>query len=188
MVQVTRDEHRIHCWTWAGILKLAHQHFHFITGCNRVKILRYTDPEMGPRILPKLHDYESNRTVVGAGLVFQVDVKNGTVKLKENGTTVDVGQQMAYLVEWFVLQTLGGFGKALFSWTFPLISINWQFGSHYSFVWYQRKTCEFLGLIARTSLTAAGYLIVSTTRLIPRDASCLEIPDIPENFCVQEAS
>ena len=64
------------------------------------KLLRYDDPTMGPRRIPNLHDPENGKTVLKGGQTFKVDLKKQTVILQDNGSTIELGSQMIYMVVW----------------------------------------------------------------------------------------
>ena len=65
---------------------------------SQVRVYRYIDPSMGPRTLPVFNEPECHKTLVDPSATFNVDLKNHTVNVQENGKTFDIGSQMAYIV------------------------------------------------------------------------------------------
>lgn len=64
-----------------------------------VSLLRYEDPEAGWRKIPDADKIMEGKFEVAAGQVFHVDVAAGKVALSVNGSKVDVGTRMLYMVE-----------------------------------------------------------------------------------------
>lgn len=66
---------------------------------SAVKVYRYEDSVLGPRVLPQFGNPLVGKVPVNDGK-FEVDVEQKVVRLiSANGSKVDVGQQFIYLVE-----------------------------------------------------------------------------------------
>ncbi|XP_013388845.1 leucine--tRNA ligase, cytoplasmic isoform X1 [Lingula anatina] len=70
-----------------------------IKDAKKVKIMRYEDPNLGPRQIPVMDQPMKNKIVVPDNAVYRINLETQTVSVQENGKTVDVGSQMAYMVD-----------------------------------------------------------------------------------------
>ena len=61
-------------------------------------LLRFEDPGLGPRKIPTCEDLERGKVKISDSVAFVVDVAQNTVKVKENGSFIDVGSKMVYMV------------------------------------------------------------------------------------------
>ena len=66
---------------------------------NRVKILRYTDPELGPRKVPKFQQFADGKTSIAANATFSISLDTKRVAVSENGKSADAGVALVYMVE-----------------------------------------------------------------------------------------
>ena len=66
---------------------------------TKVSLLRYEDPEAGWRKMPDIDKIMDGKLVVEAGQTFHVDPAAGKVSLSVNGSTVDIGLRMLYMVK-----------------------------------------------------------------------------------------
>ncbi|XP_071500839.1 LOW QUALITY PROTEIN: leucine--tRNA ligase, cytoplasmic-like [Diadema antillarum] len=69
-----------------------------IKDLSKVKILRYDDPVLGPRRLPNFERIEEGKSVIPALTKFKIDEKAQTMRACLNGTAVDVGNALVYVV------------------------------------------------------------------------------------------
>ncbi|XP_032511836.2 leucine--tRNA ligase, cytoplasmic [Danaus plexippus] len=67
-----------------------------IRDMDALKIWRYKDPVLGPRKIPVIGDYVTKCVVLGAGSAFNVDVDKNIIELVNNGTNINVGNQLLY--------------------------------------------------------------------------------------------
>ena len=70
-----------------------------LSDASKVRVLRYDDPVMGPRQIPVLDKPEQGKTALSRTDIFVVDLTKSQVALQQNGTTIDVGTQLVYLVD-----------------------------------------------------------------------------------------
>ncbi|XP_071786614.1 leucine--tRNA ligase, cytoplasmic-like [Asterias amurensis] len=70
-----------------------------IKDVNRVKILRYTDPELGPRKVPKFQQFTDGKTSIAANATFNISLDTKRVSVSENGKSADAGVALVYMVE-----------------------------------------------------------------------------------------
>ncbi|KAL1441109.1 hypothetical protein MTO96_008851 [Rhipicephalus appendiculatus] len=63
-----------------------------------VKLLRYEDPTMGPRKIPTLGCEETGKVVIPNEAIFRIKADKSGVEVELDGTRVDVGSQMSYIV------------------------------------------------------------------------------------------
>ncbi|XP_038055725.1 leucine--tRNA ligase, cytoplasmic-like [Patiria miniata] len=70
-----------------------------IKDANRVQILRYDDPELGPRKLPKFQQPLEGRTRIPSQATFSITMETKRVSVSENGKNVDAGSVLVYMVE-----------------------------------------------------------------------------------------
>ncbi|KAH7976595.1 leucine--tRNA ligase, cytoplasmic [Rhipicephalus sanguineus] len=63
-----------------------------------VKLLRYEDPTMGPRKIPTLGCEETGKVVVPDAAIFRIKADKSGVEVELDGTRVNVGSQMSYIV------------------------------------------------------------------------------------------
>ena len=60
--------------------------------------MRYDDPAMGPRILPVYNNPMAGKVELDATSKFCVDISKNKVSVTRNGSQVDIGSQMVYMV------------------------------------------------------------------------------------------
>jgi len=71
----------------------------FFVDSKRVKLLRYSDPVLGPRKLPNFESVTDDKLMVEAGDTFTVDTDRQTVRLHcGTNCSVDIGPQLVYVV------------------------------------------------------------------------------------------
>ncbi|XP_022084467.1 leucine--tRNA ligase, cytoplasmic-like isoform X2 [Acanthaster planci] len=70
-----------------------------IKDVNRVKILRYNDPDLGPRKMPKFQQPMEGRTGIGSQATFSISLETKRVSVSDNGNNVDAGSVLVYMVE-----------------------------------------------------------------------------------------
>ena len=61
--------------------------------------MRYTDPDVGPRMMPVLNEYTTGKTVISESCKFNVNLETKTITLQENGAKVTIGSQIVYVIE-----------------------------------------------------------------------------------------
>jgi len=65
----------------------------------RVKLLRYSDPVLGPRKLPSFENMSADKITIEASDTFAVDTQKQTVTLQcGTGLSVAVGTQLVYVI------------------------------------------------------------------------------------------
>jgi len=66
---------------------------------QRVQLLRYNDPALGPRKLPNFDNLSADKTTIEASDTFAVDTRKHAVTLQcGTGLSVAVGSQLVYIV------------------------------------------------------------------------------------------
>lgn len=65
---------------------------------KRVSLWRYQDPVLGPRKIPTCDDLERGKIRLTETHTFLVNLENKTVAVEENGTQVDIGSSLTYIV------------------------------------------------------------------------------------------
>ncbi|XP_064636547.1 leucine--tRNA ligase, cytoplasmic-like isoform X2 [Lineus longissimus] len=70
-----------------------------IKDVTKVRLLHYEDPITGPRKVPVFNQPEAYKVVVSATSTFHINVEKNLVCVQSNGSKVDVGYQMAYIVD-----------------------------------------------------------------------------------------
>ena len=65
---------------------------------KKAKILRYEDPELGPRKMPTLLDIEAGKVEVKSSESFIVDLEKQMVSLQLNGKPTQLGSQLVYMI------------------------------------------------------------------------------------------
>lgn len=70
----------------------------FIKDPKRVKLMRYDDPQLGPRTLPIFNQPEKGKTAISKDATFRVSLQDSCVSVAENGNVFNVGYKMVYLV------------------------------------------------------------------------------------------
>ncbi|XP_072026389.1 leucine--tRNA ligase, cytoplasmic-like [Amphiura filiformis] len=69
-----------------------------IKGDNRVEIMRYTDPDLGPRKLPKFDKPLEGKTGISTKATFSIEPETKKVTVSDNGTTIDIRGILVYIV------------------------------------------------------------------------------------------
>lgn len=75
---------------------------HFVIFClwpdaKRVKLMRYEDPDMGPRKIPVFDQICVGKIDIAADTVF--NITDSGITIQQNGASVNVGSQMVYIVQ-----------------------------------------------------------------------------------------
>ncbi|XP_070553496.1 leucine--tRNA ligase, cytoplasmic-like [Ptychodera flava] len=65
---------------------------------KKVALLRFNDPEQGPRRMPQYEQPELGRTRISESAVFHIDVDKKKVSVTDGGNTHDVGPGLVYMV------------------------------------------------------------------------------------------
>ena len=71
----------------------------FNPDASKVQILRYEDPEVGPRKIPEFDNPEAGKIVISPSAVFHIDLEKKSVSVQENGKSINLGKQLVYLVK-----------------------------------------------------------------------------------------
>ncbi|XP_041463442.1 leucine--tRNA ligase, cytoplasmic-like isoform X1 [Lytechinus variegatus] len=69
-----------------------------IPDLSKVSFLRYNDPALGPRALPRYDRPEEGKTPIPATAKFSIQDKTQTVTVSQNGSKVDIGNMIVYMV------------------------------------------------------------------------------------------
>eukprot|EP00058_Branchiostoma_floridae_P025970 XP_002611460.1 hypothetical protein BRAFLDRAFT_63907 [Branchiostoma floridae] len=70
-----------------------------IKDATQIKLMRFDDPNVGPRSIPVFNQPEKGKTAIPESSVFTVNLETQNVSLSENGKSVDVGRTLVYLVQ-----------------------------------------------------------------------------------------
>ncbi|XP_017276725.1 leucine--tRNA ligase, cytoplasmic [Kryptolebias marmoratus] len=81
-----------------GIIRRLAKVNRLIKDLSRVKLMRYEDPELGPRRVPVLGQEEQGKLPISSKSVFNVNLQEKKVTLADNGLTVNIGDTLAYLI------------------------------------------------------------------------------------------
>ena len=66
-------------------------------GC-RVRLLRYVDPELGPRQMPVFGDPSAGKEPLGDDVTFHIDTAARRVTCRRGGEPLPIGDQLVYIV------------------------------------------------------------------------------------------
>lgn len=66
---------------------------------KKIRLLRYEDPDGGPRKMPVFDQPELGKVAVSSAGVFHVNLSDSTVSLQENGSNLKLGSQLMYIVD-----------------------------------------------------------------------------------------
>lgn len=70
-----------------------------VADLQRVKLMRYEDPVLGPRRVPVLGKEEQGKKVISEKSTFHIDLNAKKVHIADNGLKVDIGDTLVYLVQ-----------------------------------------------------------------------------------------
>ena len=70
-----------------------------ILDAKKVHVWRYEDLNVGPRSVPSINQPNEGKILVDDQASFVIDIEKQIVKLKQNGTTIDVGDKVIYNVQ-----------------------------------------------------------------------------------------
>ncbi|XP_011609365.2 leucine--tRNA ligase, cytoplasmic [Takifugu rubripes] len=82
-----------------GIIRRLGKVNRFIKDLSRVKLMRYKDPELGPRKVPVLGQEEQGKSAISSTSVFSVNLEEKKVTVVDNGLTVNIGDTLVYLLQ-----------------------------------------------------------------------------------------
>jgi len=66
---------------------------------SRVTLLRYTDPELGPRRIPVFDDPLAGREALADDVTFAIDLAAGRVTASRAGQPLSIGDELVYMVK-----------------------------------------------------------------------------------------
>lgn len=72
--------------------------FFALTDPTKVDILRFEDPELGPRKLPQYDNPANGKVVIPSDSIFSIDTEKSEVSISSNGKKINVGDTLAYIV------------------------------------------------------------------------------------------
>ena len=61
-----------------------------------VKLMRYNDTELGPRLIPNCEKPNDGTSTISLAATFNTNLELQKVTLHENGRPIEVGSQMLY--------------------------------------------------------------------------------------------
>ena len=65
---------------------------------RKVELLRYEDPEIGPRKIPNCEKPYDGKVVINTASTFNINLELQKVTLQENGRPIDIGSQVIYRI------------------------------------------------------------------------------------------
>ena len=65
---------------------------------KRITLWRYEDPIIGPRKIPTCDNLERGKVELKETQTFAVNIENQTVTINENGSHIEIGSRIVYMV------------------------------------------------------------------------------------------
>lgn len=70
-----------------------------LSDISKVKLMRFEDPQLGPRRIPVLGKEEEGKLAISKSSVFNISLQENKVHLTDNGMKLDIGDTLVYLVQ-----------------------------------------------------------------------------------------